>query len=270
LNIFAKKYIVLKGDRLISRDNFEISAIYYDAFYSNKPYHKEVSFVDALLKKYSHKIPVSLLDMGCGSGGHDIYFEKLGYDVVGVDISKNMIIEARNRESSCEYLHGDVTNIKLDRCFDVVVSLFHVINYQVKTDDLLSMFSNVYDHLNDDGIFLFDFWHGPAVLKDNPYTRVRRVETKDASIIRVATPKMNVVNNRVDVSYEISIISYKNKSIESFQEIHKLRYLFVPELIYFIRQAGFEVLDIIGWMSDDKELGENDWYGALIARKIKK
>ena len=41
-----------------------------------------------------------LLDIACGKGRHATYFNSLGFDVVGIDLSPNNITSAKNNENT--------------------------------------------------------------------------------------------------------------------------------------------------------------------------
>lgn len=72
-----------------------------------------------------------VLDLGCGDGTTALPLARLGADVTGVDISRNLV-EAGNRRASeaglsnCRFQHGDAINLQgvPDRSFDLVVSMF--------------------------------------------------------------------------------------------------------------------------------------------------
>lgn len=72
-----------------------------------------------------------VLDLGCGDGTTALPIAKLGADVTGVDISRNLV-DAGNRRareaglSNCRFQHGDATNLNglEDKTFDLVVSIF--------------------------------------------------------------------------------------------------------------------------------------------------
>ncbi|MGO8176209.1 SAM-dependent methyltransferase, partial [Rhizobium ruizarguesonis] len=61
----------------------------------------------------------------------------------------------------------------------------------------------VSNHLEDGGIFIFDFWYGPAVLWQRPSTRVKRLENDEISVVRVAESVVHDAENIVDVNYTI-------------------------------------------------------------------
>lgn len=74
---------------------------------------------------------LKVLDLGCGDGTTAIPEAKLGADVLGVDIARNLV-EAGNKRAkelglaSCQFRHGDASNLHelKDQTFDLVVSIF--------------------------------------------------------------------------------------------------------------------------------------------------
>lgn len=57
-----------------------------------------------------------------------------------------------------------------------MTSLFHVLRYQITNNDVLDMLSTVKLHLKPGGLFILEFWYGPAVLMDRPEKRVKRTK----------------------------------------------------------------------------------------------
>ena len=70
---------------------------YYDIFYDDKDYEQECDFVQKIFKKYSSSPVKSILDAGCGTGGHSIPLALRGYEVTGIDASPVMIKKARQK-----------------------------------------------------------------------------------------------------------------------------------------------------------------------------
>ena len=86
---------------------------------------------DALVQRIGIRRGLKVLDLGCGDGTTAIPAAKLGADVLGVDIARNLV-EAGNRRvaelrlTNCRFQEGDATNLNPipDGTFDVVVSIF--------------------------------------------------------------------------------------------------------------------------------------------------
>ena len=116
---------------------------YYDLLYSDKDYISEVKYVDSLIKANS-KNTKTLLDMGCGTGKHAELFCDMGYEVHGIDLSEGMLKIAENRRKnkgdSLSFSQSNIQNLSLNKKFDVVISLFHVMSYQNSNSELIKAF----------------------------------------------------------------------------------------------------------------------------------
>lgn len=115
--------------------------------------------------------------------------------------------------------------------------------------DLLSAFETARLHMEPGGIFLFDCWHGPAVLADRPSVRVKRVSNDRIEITRIAEPVMHPNENIVDVNYHLFIRDKSNNRVEEVRERHRMRYLFKPEVESKFHQVGLKMVHFEEWMS---------------------
>src|SRR5450432_961599 len=136
-------------------DTFGLYAKYYNLLYGDKDYRAEVEYVIKQLKKFAPTAE-SVLEFGSGTGVHGILLQKAGYTVLGLDRSESMVAEARLKGFDCQVT--DITDFELNKKYDAVISLFHVVSYLTKNAALINTFRNAYKHLNDKGIFLFDVW----------------------------------------------------------------------------------------------------------------
>ena len=86
---------------------------------------------EALVRELSITNGLKVLDLGCGDGTTALPAAKLGADVLGVDIARNLV-EAGNRRAgeaglaNCRFQEGDACNLQglEDGTFDLVVSIF--------------------------------------------------------------------------------------------------------------------------------------------------
>ena len=243
---------------------------YYDLIYSDKDYNSEVKYIDDLIKKKSRNCK-TILDIGCGTGKHAELLCDKGYKVLGVDLSKDMLEIAESRRKGKEdrlaFGHSNIQELNLNKKFDVVVSLFHVMSYQNSNDELINAFEVAKKHLVDEGLFIFDFWYGPAVLTDLPMTRVKRLENDKIRVTRLAEPTINPLKNIVDVNYDIFIEDKQTKKIVEKKEIHKMRYFFDTELELVCDKVGFTVEKKLKWMSK-KNPDFDSWNVVWVVKKI--
>lgn len=243
---------------------------YYNLLYKDKDYQGEADYIAGLIRKYSGGKAKTLIDIGCGTGNHDLLLAKHGFQVDGVDRSEDMIQVARRRAeglNSLQFHLGDATDFRLGKKSDAVVSLFHVMSYQTSNDALMKSFQSAYEHLSPGGIFIFDFWYGPGVLTDRPALRVKKMEDESIKVLRVATPTLDPNRNVVDVHYEVLIEEKATGRLERLDETHHMRFLFKPELDFMLGAVGFKVLDFLEWMAPDREPGASTWNACIIAVK---
>lgn len=227
----------------------------YNLLYRDKDYAGEVEYVHGLLRKHCPAAG-NVLDLGCGTGTHDILLAAKGYEVAGVDLSEEMLAEARSRlaalkpqPSSVTFRQGDIRSIRLDRTFDAVISLFHVMSYQTGNDDLRAAFATVRAHLRPGGVFIFDCWYGPAVLSDRPAVRVKRLEDQEIELTRIAEPVMHANENIVDVNYQVFVREKAGGAVGELRETHRMRYLFRPEVELLLGETGMTVAAAFEWMT---------------------
>src|SRR5262249_11035666 len=173
-------------------------AKYYDLLYADKDYAAETAFVSEIIRRLAPGAR-TLLELGCGSARHALELVRSDFTVTGIDLSAQMIARAHEQitqlplelRGQIKLMQGDATR------FDAVASLFHVINYQTTNDALNGIFRSARAALEADGIFIFDFWYGPAVLSEHPQVRIKRINIGELSLTRIAEPSLDINRNVV-------------------------------------------------------------------------
>ena len=92
------------------------------------------------------------LDFGCGAGRSTRFLERLGFDVIGVDISRDMISRAKSMDAHGDYRlidDGDLRQLE-DTAFDLVLSAFAFDNI-APMEHKVRLFFELAKKLNDDG-----------------------------------------------------------------------------------------------------------------------
>jgi SAM-dependent methyltransferase len=214
---------------------------YYDLLYRDKDYQAEADYVHRLLARLGCTSGSLLLELGCGTGRHGRLLAGAGYDVSGVERSEAMIARARSGKATAGFSvkFGDIRTIRLERTFDAVAALFHVVSYQVTNDDVLSLFRTARAHVTRGGVLVFDVWYAPAVHALRPSVRELCIEDEEISIVRLAQPDWDVNQNRVDVHYAIRVTSKTTGQVTEFKEVHSMRYFSLPELDLFASASDF-------------------------------
>jgi SAM-dependent methyltransferase len=238
---------------------FKDYAKYYNLLYREKDYKSEAEYVMSLINKYSQGKVKTILNMGCGTGNHDRRFYDMGYDVDAFDMSAEMIKAARELSpAGINYHVSTIKDFNNNKKYDAIVSLFHVMSYQVKNEDVNAMFRVVREHLNPGGVFLFDFWYGPGVLTDLPVRRVKEIKDGDIIIRRKAVPEHKFNENVVVVNYDVEVLDKEENILERTEESHYMRYFFLPETEIFADNNSCRIIAANDWMkTNEPEL--NSW-----------
>ncbi|MBY0353710.1 methyltransferase domain-containing protein [Candidatus Babeliales bacterium] len=252
---------------------FGAYAQYYDALYHDKNYQAETAYLDALIKKFAPQA-CSILELGCGTGRHALELAQKGYAVHGIDISQEMLTQAQALrvansayEKQLSFSHADLRTVRLEKKFDVVASLFHVMSYQTTDCDLRAAFQTAAAHLNAGGLFIFDFWYGPAVLTQGSQVRVKRIETECVKVTRVAEPESQEAANCVNVNFTIFVHDKKDNTTTELHEKHAMRYLFKPEVEALFAQYGFECVAFEEWLTGKQQVSSS-WGVCAVGRKL--
>ena len=252
--------------------NFGLYSEYYDLIYNDKDYSAESDYISDLISE-NKPSAASILELGCGTGMHATALSKKGFSITGVDISQKMIDLASQRKESLDksianrlsFQVGDARTFRSDVKFDVAISLFHVFSYQSSNFDLQAAFETAAMNLNPGGILIFDYWFGPGVLSQVPEVRIKRLENEKCKVLRIAEPELFPTENAVVVNYWMLIDSLLKKESARFNESHKMRYLFAPE-IEFLSDIHFHKGQHFAWMTKRKP-GFSDWAAVSILER---
>ena len=252
-------------------NTFQDYANYYDLIYQDKDYKAECNFLESIFSKYSNKPMRTILDFGCGTGGHTLVLAERGYKITGVDISEEMLeiakAKAKNKGINIKFIRGDLRDINIGEKFDVVIAMFAVISYQVTNEDLSDTFDNVRKHLKKGGLFIFDFWFGPAVLTQRPNERMKIIKQSGERIIRFASPVLDITAQTVQVDYKL--LRIKNDQIlDEINESHMMRFLFPQEIKLNLTKAGFRLIKLCPFLQINEEITEQNWNVTVMAETL--
>lgn len=161
---------------------------------------------------------------------------------------------------------GDARSFRVARKFDVVTSLFHVLSYQTTEADLQAMMQTSASHLDAGGLFVFDFWYGPAVLWQRPAVRAKRLSNSEVEVTRLTEPVIQDPINVVDVNCSVFVKELASNQTHEIKETHRMRYFFLPEIDRLLNANGFDRMQSEEWLTR-KAPSLDSWGVCVVARK---
>ena len=243
--------------------NFKNYAKYYDFIYQDKDYNKEFNFIEEIFKTI--KKPKSILEIGCGTGNYTKILVEREYKVTAMDISGEMLEIAREK-CSTNFLEGDIRTIKIDDKFDCCLAMFAVMGYITKNRDIVKALINIRKHLKPNGIFIFDVWNGLSVMRILPEQRIKKAENDEVKIIRYAIPNLIAFRHICEVNYNLLILNKKENTFREINEKHMMRYYFPQEIIHYLEESGFEIINIYPFLNLKEKVDENVWNMYIVAK----
>ncbi len=130
----------------------------YDALNSHIDYEAFASFLNREIRAGGVSDGSLVLDLACGTGNITLPLLRRGYDMIGIDLSGDMLNIARNKKDGDKvlWLCQDMRSFELYGTVGAVVCCLDSINYLTTRNGLSKCFSLVHNYLDPDGIFIFD------------------------------------------------------------------------------------------------------------------
>ncbi len=251
---------------------FDLYASAYDALYQDKDYEGECDFVEAAADRYLDHRASHILDLGCGTGGHAIPLAQRGFHVTGLDQSAAMIERAQRKRTTLnghtDYVRfevGDACRTVVGGTFDLVTCMFAVLSYQTTDADALALLKNARRHLDEGGLFVCDYWHGPGVLTQRPLTRTKTAEAAGETVTRTSTPTLDEAHHLVSLDI-VTRHTHAGQPAGESREQHRVRYFFPSEITRLLTAAGLRPLHFCAFPDLDRAPTDSDWNAAIIAR----
>lgn len=217
-------------------------ARYYDELTANIDYVKRGEYFHSLIKKFGKTDGKILLDLACGTGSISEVMAELGYDVIGVDNSDEMLgiaIEKKfDKGLDIQYLCQDMRKIDMFGTVDVTVCALDSINHLSSLNDVRKVFEGVAFFSEIGGLFIFDvntLYKHRRILADNTFT----YETNNVYCIWENTLDAGTDEVRMHLEFfEREENGMYSRSSDDFSE----KAYSEEELEKLLEECGFELL----------------------------
>lgn len=217
-------------------------ALVYDELMDNTPYQVWCEQITAVLSDNGIEKEL-ILDLGCGTGVLTELLARKGYDMIGIDLSQEMLNRAIEKRDASKlpilYLQQDMREFELYGTVKAVVSVCDSLNYLLEDEDVIQTFRLVNNYLDPQGLFIFDFntvYKYKEVIGDATIAENR----EDCSFIWE-----NYYHEQEKINeYEITFFIKEGEFYRRFEETHFQRGYTVEEMQDFLLKAGLEFISM--------------------------
>jgi len=215
----------------------------YNVFMDDTPYERWTGCIDEIFKSYGVPTGGLVLDLACGTGTMAFLMAQKGYELIGVDMSADMLSEAyvqmQEKGLHILFLNQDMRTLDLYGTVDAAYSSCDSFNYMLTPDDFEKALKNVALYLNSDGVFIFDLKTESKYreLGDNTYYD----DIDSASYIWKNTYNADTGINE----YQVQFFSQQGGDSVTFTETHLQRSYSIETVTALAQQAGFEVVSVL-------------------------
>ena len=161
---------------------------YYHSLYQNRNEEEAENFVQNLSDFLNLPTDSKIVDLACGKGRHSITLNKIGYDVLGVDLSENSISIAKEFENEkLKFEIHDMREMLDQNNVQAVFNLFTSFGYFDKLKDNEKVIASVKEMLAKNGWFVIDFMNSQKVINNLVYSENKIVDSIKYNISREYT-----------------------------------------------------------------------------------
>ena len=216
----------------------------YDLFMDDVPYEEWSVYLAGILREYGIADGI-VLDLACGTGRMTRLLAEMGYDMIGIDASEEMLEVAMSKEeegSGILYLNQDMREFELYGTVRAVISVCDSMNYITDEDELCQIFSLVNNYLDPGGIFLFDLntlYKYQEVLGETSICENR----EEASFIWENNYDRDTQVNEYDMTF---FVREEDGRYRKYQETHMQRGYTAKTIQRLIEKAGMEFVACYG------------------------
>ena len=241
-------------------------ACVYDGLMYDVDYKKRASYLLKLFKKYD-KTPTLLLDLACGTGNFSGEFAKHGIEVIGTDMSEEMLSvageKAANDGLDILYLCQKAEELDLYGTVDGAVCCLDGLNHITDYRDFCRALSRVSLFLEKDRLFIFDLnteYKHKCVLSDNVFV----IENSDVYCVwaNEFKEKNNIVN--INLDFFIKENDCYKRLCEQFSE----RAYTQAEIESALNKAGLSVVAVFDDLTENP-VTDNSERAIYVTRKVK-
>ena len=150
---------------------------YYHILYKNRNEAEAELFIQNLVNHLQLNKQQKILDLACGKGRHALFLNKLGFDVLGLDLSTQSIDFAKKQQNeTLKFDVHDMRKVYAENSFDLVVNLFTSFGYFTNKQDNRKVIESIYTQLKSNGKLIIDFMNSKKMINQIIPTETKEID----------------------------------------------------------------------------------------------
>ena len=207
---------------------------YYHLLYKNRNSDEAEFFLNNLLEYLKPNKNHKFLDVACGKGRHAIFINKKGYEIEGIDLSKESIDYASQfSNDKLSFKFHDMRSTYKKEEFDFLLNIFTSFGYFDESSDNFKAIQAMADNIKKGGKVILDFMNAKKVARDLVKSESKTVDNIQFTIKR---------------SYEngflLKDIYFTDKQQFHFQE--KVQALTLSDFMDLFEKSGLKIINLWG------------------------
>ncbi len=222
---------------------YEALARSYDRLTNDVDYRSTVAFYREILKREGLR-PRTAVDLACGTGSVALLLAQMGMEVIGVDLSEEMLTVAAGKAQEMDkppvFVRQPLQKLCLPRAVDLAVCALDSLDYITDPADCAEAIRRVYQALNPGGIFIFDV---------NTPEKLRAMDgqvflDEDDDVYCVWRGEFDEKTNIC--SYGMDLFQRRGRTWERSFEEHREYAYSASQLTDYLKAAGFTHISVYG------------------------
>jgi len=244
----------------------EYFARFYDLIYEKIRSGIDTEFFQRKISGANGKI----LEVGVGTGRFFIDAINNGADIYGIDISKSMINVLKSKLDKKYHNRvfvQDLVKLDVNYKFDLIIAPFRVLSHLINVGDQLTALNRIYDHLLEDGIFIFDlFVPNLDIIKNglNEHTDFEGEYEKGKKVRRITSAKSKLVDQIINITFKFVWDTDKGEISKTWKL--PFRFFFRYEIEHLVKLSKLKLVEIFGDYNENKLNSESKEF-IVVCRK---
>lgn len=231
---------------------------YYHTLYKHRNDEEAAQFIERIVAELPLKTGAHVLDLACGKGRHSITLNKLGFNVLGVDLAANSIEKAQVfKNETLQFSVHDMREIIANQKFTAIFNLFTSFGYFDSINDNSKVIQAIHEMLEDEGLLIIDFMNATRVINQLVLQEIQTIDGLTFEITR-----------NYDGTHIFKRIQFNDQG-KAFDFTERVQALKIGDFTQLLVNNGFEIMRTFGdFQLNDYQENDSDRL-LIIAKKIK-